>query len=240
MRSIKTHGGLTRGRFRGSNDEAMRILWINSMHRCAGIHDAMTKLTDLQYHTSYQHAELGSARQKRDAKDLDVLSVWFESRNPFDQNICTLRNISTGLTAAESDNINCINAESIGYKIQQNLDGVSIESAKVKRNDQVRTLACLKPGIMIQEKVVHIDPMVLFTRLTALLNRESNIVDEFKYEFTHKSSSLFKDGKMRQGNKAQLRNQLLDYKLKAQKPKNVSKYVSLMEECFFIKLNGCH
>jgi len=44
MRSIKSRGGLTRGR---EMTEAIRLQWIYSMHECAGIHNGMTTLTGL-------------------------------------------------------------------------------------------------------------------------------------------------------------------------------------------------
>ena len=43
MRSLKSRGGLTRGR---GITESVRLLWLGSMHRCAGVHDAMTTLTN--------------------------------------------------------------------------------------------------------------------------------------------------------------------------------------------------
>ena len=55
MRSIKSRGGLARGR--GIND-TVRLVWIHSMHRCADVHNVMTALTGAQHRTSEQHLEL--------------------------------------------------------------------------------------------------------------------------------------------------------------------------------------
>ncbi len=49
MRSIKSRGGLTRGR--GLTD-SVRHQWIYSMHKCAGVHNSMTTLTNLKSSTS--------------------------------------------------------------------------------------------------------------------------------------------------------------------------------------------
>ena len=68
MRSIKSRGGLTRGR---GVTESVRMQWIYSMHKCAGIHDAMTTITNFKHTTSEQHIELGTSRSKRDFKDLN-------------------------------------------------------------------------------------------------------------------------------------------------------------------------
>lgn len=62
MRSIKTRGGLTRGR---GVTETVHLQWIHSMHKCAGVHDAMTTATNLKHRTSEQHVELGTSRSKR-------------------------------------------------------------------------------------------------------------------------------------------------------------------------------
>lgn len=58
MRSIKSRVGLTRG---GGVTASVRLQWICSMHKCAGIHDAMTIVTKLKHRTSEQHTELGAS-----------------------------------------------------------------------------------------------------------------------------------------------------------------------------------
>ena len=52
MRSLKSRGGLTRGR---GMTEIVRQQWVYSMHACAAIHDAMTSLTGKHHTTSHQH-----------------------------------------------------------------------------------------------------------------------------------------------------------------------------------------
>ena len=68
MRSLKSRGGITRGR---GITEPVRNLCIGSMHRCAGIHDAMGNLTGQLHCTSEQHTELGKSRIRRDNSNLD-------------------------------------------------------------------------------------------------------------------------------------------------------------------------
>ena len=58
MRALKTSGGLTRGR---RFSESVRSMWVNTMHRCAEIHNAMTTLTGSLHRTSEQHVELGAS-----------------------------------------------------------------------------------------------------------------------------------------------------------------------------------
>ena len=52
MRSLKSRGGLTRGR---GMTESVRQQWVYSLHACAAIHDAMTSQTGKHHTTSHQH-----------------------------------------------------------------------------------------------------------------------------------------------------------------------------------------
>eukprot|EP00795_Rhopilema_esculentum_P016688 gene16688-8134_t len=56
---------------------------------------------------------------------------------------------------------------------------------------------------------VTINPTILFSRLSALANFQSNITENFCYELTLEPTSLFKQGMMRKSTKAVLRNHLL-------------------------------
>jgi len=64
MRSIRSRRGLTRGR---GVTESARLQWACSMHKCAGVHNAMTTLTDRKHDiTDKEHKEWGTARFIRD------------------------------------------------------------------------------------------------------------------------------------------------------------------------------
>ena len=67
MRSIKSQGGLPRGR---GITESVRLQWILSMHKCAGIHEAMTMMTDMKTKASELHIEFGRSRCQRNFQDL--------------------------------------------------------------------------------------------------------------------------------------------------------------------------
>ena len=207
MRGLKSRGGLTRGR---SVSESVRLLWVKTMHRCASVHNATSNLTKVLHKTSEQHTELGQSRIKRDNDDMIKISNWFKSHNPFTLEDSSLRSLSTGLTASEENYINCDDADGVGRSIQETLDNVCIEDAKIHRKDQVKTLNSLRPAIAIEKKSVHIDSVILFTRLTALFQREDCIVEHFGYELTPEPTSIFKDGMMRKSNKSVLRNVILD------------------------------
>ena len=206
MRALKTRGGLTRGR---GVTESVRLLWVKTMHRSAEVHNAMITLTGHSHRTSEQHVELGASRIRRDNADLQKFLQWFESHDPFVTDDSSLRSLSSGLT--DSDTVlNCDEAEDVGSFLQQQLDGVSMQQAKLRRKDQVKTFVSLKPGVTLEQKTVSIDPLILFSRLTAIMQQEGCIAEHFKYELTPEPTSLFKDGLMRKSNKSALRNFLLD------------------------------
>ena len=119
------------------------------MHKCAGIHDAMTTTTNLKHKASEQHVELGISRSNRDFSDLSKIQEWFDQHEPFDLNEERLRSLSTGLTATEGDGVNCDKTEEVGAKIQKQLNNVSVIEASVKRSEQVKSLAHLHPGVQV-------------------------------------------------------------------------------------------
>lgn len=72
------------------------------------------------------------AAYKRDNDDLRKTCAWLNKHNPFDCNNL-LRSLSSGLTAAGNENINCDNGESVGKNIHAGLDNECVENAKIWR-----------------------------------------------------------------------------------------------------------
>lgn len=201
MRSLKSRGGLTRGR---GVTESVLLSWIHSMHGCASVHNSMTELTNLQHKTSEQHVELGRSRIKRDNSDLEKLDQWFNTYNPFLENESSLKSIFSGLTSCDEDNINCDQTEAVGNRINVKLDNVVVTDATIKKKDQIRTLECLKVGVKIDKENIYVDPMLLFSRLLVIVERDDNMLKYFKYELTPEPTSLFDNGVMRKATKSNL------------------------------------
>ena len=59
-------------------------------------------------------------------------------------------------------------------------------------------------GVEIDKEKIHVDPMLLFSRLTVLIEREEEIQEYFRFELTAFPTSLFKNGMMRKANKSKL------------------------------------
>ncbi len=76
--------------------------------------------------------------------------------------------LHSGLSAADGDGVNCDQTEQVGMKIHKQLDKVSVIDASIKRNDQVRSLDHLLPGIQVAKKKIHINPTLLSLDLLLL------------------------------------------------------------------------
>ena len=223
MRSIKSRGGITRGR---GISESVRLVWLGSMHRRASVHDAMSSLTTVNRVSSEQHVELGATRKQRDQKDMSSFMLWLQSHNPFDTTSKELRSISCGLTANEGDKINCDDAETVGRKLQEKLDGVCFENVSMKRSEKIRTLVHLKDAVKVDNEKIAIDPLVLFARLSLLNQNQENAAAQFIYELSQEPPALYKNGLMRKATKSTLRQHL------------VKKAPNATEQCEFTVLDG--
>ena len=149
MRALKSRGGQTHGR---DSTELVRLTWIQSMHRCAEVRNAMTQLTHLLNTPHDQHRELATPRASRDQSDVMKLVSWFSERDPFTAADCRLYSLSSGVSASEGDDINCDLAEEVGAKIQQKMDGVRFQAVVLRRKDYVRTLQQLQQGLSVGKK----------------------------------------------------------------------------------------
>ena len=116
----------------------------------------------------------------------------------------------SGLTTTEGDDINSDKAEEVGLKIQMQLDGLNVAEAPIKRREHITPLADLKPGIQVDQKRLNINPIMLFSRLIAIVQREEDMSPYFDYELTAFPTSLFKDFFMRKSVKARLAKSLID------------------------------
>ena len=98
MRSVKTTGGLTRGR---GMSETQRLVWLMSMPACADINNSMQNLTGTNFLTSEQHKDTTKVRQERDQQHTNTIIRYLSKRSPFDSE-SSLRNIATGVVADTS------------------------------------------------------------------------------------------------------------------------------------------
>jgi len=106
------------------------LQWIYSLYKCAEVHDAMTKITNLKHRISEQHIELGASRSKRDFDDLTKIQESFHQHEPFNLN----EKKSSGLTTSKGDSVNCDKTEQIGANIHEQLNKLSFKEAIIKKS----------------------------------------------------------------------------------------------------------
>ena len=187
MRSLKSAGGLTRGR---GMTELQRAQWLLSAPAMAEVNHAMQEFTGVStYEDNNQHKETSKARLERDSKDRDCFLDFLRQRNPFiEEN--TLRNIETGVTG--NDSVTVDKAKDNGKTIISKMEGQNVTSYSFKRKDEAVTLATrntTKPG---DTEFSDVDPQVLFQRLIAVSDSTLDNTEEmFKYELNGRPSSLF-------------------------------------------------
>jgi len=184
MRSVKTTGGLTRGR---GMSESQRITWLLSTPICAEVNMALQDYTSVQYGTSDQYKEQRAARQARDTDDTHKLIGYLSSKDPF-RNDPTLQSIDTGITAGDS--VNADQAVSVGRKILDGMVDKKVLDHTFKKKDQVVTFDT-RSSVKTGKESVLIDPQLLFQRLSTAGSRCDDLNDVFKYELCSYPPALF-------------------------------------------------
>ena len=158
MRSVKSTGGLTRGR---GIDEIQRLL-LNPV--CTEINSALQEYTSVQYATSDQHKESKTAHQHRDTNDTCKLLAFLQSKNPFDPHDERLYSIDTGVIADQSVNVE--KAADVGRTITDQMIGHGVQKYVFRKKDQVLSLEA-KASVHTGTEFVVINPLLLFQRLVS-------------------------------------------------------------------------
>ncbi len=198
MRSMKTTGGLTRGR---GMTETQRLVWLLSTNACSQVNLAMQELTSVGYLTSEQHKDLSVARQKKDTCDTQELLGFLTARSPFGENP-HLHSIVTGVNADATVNVDC--AKAVGDKILTGMVGKTVTQHSFQKKEQSVTLDSSNK-VKIREETIHIDPQLLFQRLVTVGRHNDNLEEVFQYELCSYPPSLFEDKvTLRLANKAAL------------------------------------
>ena len=228
MRSLKTSGGLTRGR---GMSETQRLIWLLSMPATAEINEATQEFTEVTFSSSEQHKDTSEARISRDMKDTKSLLSFFEERDPFSDD-CSLRNIATGVTAI--DTVNADVAKEVGNKILEKMTEQYCKDFVFKRASQAITLDASKHS-KATDGDMHVDPQLLFQRLFAVKGYANEDTSNlFSYELCSVPASLFEtNGLLREANKPVLASairKLVDTEVEI--PSQPLKYVLDGAPCF--------
>ena len=158
MRSMKTSGGLVRGR---GMTEQQRTIWTLAMPKCAEINHTMQELSGVWQATGEQNKDMSPSRLTRDWNDTRTVAQYLKERNPFE---CEgiLCNVATGVHAHTTVNVDI--AKVVGTKILDKMEGKTPAEFSFKRSDQVVTLGS-KNTVKINGENIQVDPQLLFQRL---------------------------------------------------------------------------
>ena len=185
MRSLKTSGGLTRGR---RLTEQQRLIWLLSMPVCAETNHIMQELTEVQFNSGEQNKDMSKARQTRDMKDTVTILSGLAAHNPFsldgDNN---LRNIMNGVNT--DNNVKADTAKSVGEKILSSMNGTLVTDYSFKRSTQAITMAS-KSSVKIDNDQVQVDSHLPFQRLIIACDN-SQLEELFWYELSTNPTALF-------------------------------------------------
>jgi len=114
------------------------------------------------------------------------------------------------LTTIEDDGINPDKAEKFGFKIKMQFDGLNMAETSIKRRDHIKPLADLKPGIQVDQQNLDVNPIILFSRLNTIVQKEEDMNLYFDYELTAFPILWLRDNFMPKFVEAQLAKSLTD------------------------------
>ena len=187
--------------------DSVRHVWVLSLGHSSIVHQVMMTLSGLYLKSSEKHIDMGESRHKRDYEDYVIFTDWIEQRNPFtfvDEHLHSLT--SAWVSISGKDLVTCERSEEIGANIPKALDGQNLETATVNRKTYIRPLYTV---VKIDKEQVHVNPIILLTRITAIARWEVDVDKYLSFKMMTYPPSLFKDGLMRRADKAALRRALL-------------------------------
>ena len=184
MRSLKTSGGLTRGR---GLTETQRLVRCLSRPVCAEVNMAMQQLTSITYETSEQHKDISQAWQTRGSSDCHKLLYFIDWRSPFEAD-SSLRNIVSRISAGSEVNVD--DAKRIGYDILNEMVGQHVVKYSFRRKAQAVTFDS-KSAVKIGDEKVQIDPLLLFHRLVIAGSQANDPPNVLTYELCNYPPALF-------------------------------------------------
>ena len=157
MKSLKTCGGLTRGR-EMTERQPFRVIWLLSMPACAEMNRAMLELTGVSYSTGEQNKNMTKSRQARDKKDTWTLLLALVERNHFTTDT-DLINIVTGGHAESSVNVE--KAREFGQSILESMTEKRAAEYSFTKSNQAITFSA-KSSVKVDGEKIQMDPLLLF------------------------------------------------------------------------------
>lgn len=197
MRSMKVAGGPFK---RGASDSVV-WRWIKGTTYTRDIIEGIENFCRISFR-NHQHVDASDARVQRDATDVKKLKDFFEQHNPFPTNT-KIMCISSGILG--NDSIDCHNAFERGCATMKNINGKNFKELSFTKKDKVTTLLSLSSKIKLNNKIISIDPLLIFQRISVIKTSNEEFQSYFNYELSPLPLALFDDhGQMRKTQKASL------------------------------------
>ena len=185
MRSLKTHGGLTRG---SGMSEHMRSIWTLSTPLSAEYNLAMQSLIEMEYTTYVQHKSVTKLRVERDRKDFSQLLNKVQSLDALSAEQVTLIKICTGIKADHGINVH--EFEKVGQIIIDGMVGKTTFDYSFAGPEKARTMTCASK-VKIKDGT-SIDPALLFQRFIYFTKTgDIAMINVIGYEFCPYPPALF-------------------------------------------------
>ena len=152
--------------------EQQRVSWSLAMPACAEVNKVMQELTSVSFDSGEQNKDMAKSRQARAWKDVQTHLTYLQERDPF---TCdhSLHSIFAGVHAHST-----VNVDTYSNAILPSMEGKIAADFSFRKSDQVVTLNA-KTAVKIDGDTVHIDPQLLFQRLTIAAKEVDNIESIF-------------------------------------------------------------
>ena len=129
-----------------------------------------------------------AARQVHDWKDTLTVLQYLQEQNPFSLDP-SLRSISTGMHAYPTVNVD--EAVAVEDMILTEMNGTTPAVNTFQKKNQVVTLGLKSSSVKIDGDRIPIDPLLLFQRLTTVMQSSYDLELAFKHEFCSYLPALF-------------------------------------------------
>lgn len=207
MRPIKDIGGPTRGR--GMTDSVLSK-WVLATPALIDLTESVTDFCNVFLATTEQHVDTRPTRISRDNLDIKKIMHWFENHNPLPETEGII-SLSSGFKG--DDKINCHEALEVGlrclhemWETAENQSPKTFQDVKYKKKNKVTSLQALVSTIRVADKIVTIDPTLLFQRICVLKKSDEELRTYFNFELAPYPLALFDERGMRKGQKSKLYN----------------------------------
>ena len=219
MRSLKTSGGLTRGRGISPSTIAK---WVHSMPAASRVMNAIETFGGVACVTPEQHVDLRESSKRRDQADTATFLTWLNLHNPFQRASPLLASLASGIVANAA--VNCDDALLVGEASMKAMEGKLFSEIHLQRNNNVRSLASVTNAVKVRGEAVCINPNQLFHRTVCIVRSEEVLAGYLKYELAACHPAPFDDCSLRKGNKSSIVTVLDDLAPSASHPPSTAVY----------------